>query len=340
MTSDRVGSRVRSHAPGRVNLIGEHTDYTGGLVLPIAIQRGTTIEAELVDGFVHLRSDRRRDTARFQLPVTRIATMRPTWGRFVAGVTAELDDGVGLRGRVGSDLTIGGGLASSSSLTVAATLALGATGSPLDVALASWSAEVRATGVASGLMDQIVIAGAVADHALLIDCTTNETTAIPVPEAAQIVVVDSGEHRHVATSEYRRRTEQCAAAAELVGPLRDATLDVVESIEEPTVRRRARHVVTENERVRAFVDAFRSDDLREAGRILTEGHRSLRDDFEVSTPTLDRLVEELAATPGVLGARVTGAGFGGCVVALCEPEVDLGRGLVARASGAARVEVA
>jgi galactokinase len=323
-----------------VNLIGEHTDYTGGLVLPIAIQRGTTIEAELVDGFVDLRSERRRDRARFDLPVTDASAIRPAWARFVAGVAAELDDGVGIRGSVGSDLTIGGGLSSSSSLTVAAALALGVTGGPLEIALASWRAEMRATGVESGLMDQIVITGAVEGHALLIDCATNGTTAIPVPERAQIVVVDSGQHRLVATSEYRERTEQCATAAELVGPLRDATLDVVESIEEDTVRRRARHVVTENERVLEFVDALGSEDLREAGRLLSAGHRSLRDDFEVSTPRLDRLVAELEATPGVLGARLTGAGFGGCVVALCESGVDIGRGFVARASAGAEVEFA
>jgi galactokinase len=332
-----VSPTIRAWAPGRVNLIGEHTDYTGGLVLPVAVQWGTTIIGRATTNVVRLRSDRRDDAVELVLPVDDPAGVEPFWGRFVAGAASETARR-GIDGTVTSDLTIGGGLSSSSSLTVAAALAMGADGTPLELALACRRAEQRATGVPCGIMDQLVIACAVADHALLIDCSTNESTPVALPDDVDIVVVDSGQHRSVASSEYATRAAQCAVAEELLGPLRTTTLEQLDEIEDPVVRRRARHVVNENRRVLEFVDALRDDDPALAGEILIDGHRSLRDDFEVSTPELDRLVASLMAMPGVHGARLTGAGFGGCVVALCAPGTTIEGGLAVRASHGATIE--
>ena len=217
-------STIRAWAPGRVNLIGEHTDYTGGLVLPVAVQWGTTIVGRATTGRVRLRSDRRDDTVDLVLPVDDPTGVEPFWGRFVAAAAAEAAARRGIDGTVTSDLTIGGGLSSSSSLTVAAALALGATGSPLELALACRLAEQRATGVPCGIMDQLVIASAVEGHALLIDCSTNDSTPVAIPDDLAIVVVDSGQHRSVASSEYATRAAQCATAEQLIGPLRHATL--------------------------------------------------------------------------------------------------------------------
>jgi galactokinase len=333
-----VSPTIRAWAPGRVNLIGEHTDYTGGLVLPVAVQWGTTISGHATEDLVRLRSDRRDDTLELTLPVVDPTTARPAWGRFVAGAAAETGARRGIDGVIRSDLTIGGGLSSSSSLTVAAALALGARGTSLELAIACRRAEERATGVPCGIMDQLVITSATAGHAVLIDCSTNDTTPIAISDDIDIVVVDSGQHRLVASSEYGTRAAQCAAAADLVGPLRDATLAQVDAIEDPVVRRRARHVVNENRRVLAFVDALDDDDLALAGEILIDGHRSLRDDFEVSTPELDDLVTSLTARPGVHGARLTGAGFGGCVVALCDAGTLIEGGSTVRASHGATIE--
>jgi galactokinase len=333
-----VTTTIRAWAPGRVNLIGEHTDYTGGLVLPVAVQWGTTISGHATERLVRLRSDRRDDVLELTLPVDDPTTATPFWGRFVAGAASETGARRGIDGVVSSDLTIGGGLSSSSSLTVAAALALGARGTPLELAVACRRAEQRATGVPCGIMDQLVITSAVAGHALLIDCSTNGTTPIAIPDDLDIVVVDSGQHRSVASSEYASRAAQCAAAQDLIGPLRHATLEQVDTIDDPVVRRRARHVVNENRRVLAFVDALADDDPVRAGEILIEGHGSLRDDFDVSTPELDELVASLTARPDVHGARLTGAGFGGCVVALCDTGTTIEAGSTVRASHGATIE--
>jgi galactokinase len=168
-------------------------------------------------------------------------------------------------------------------------------------------------------MDQLASAAGRAGHALLIDCTTNELTPVPLPEGLDVVAVHSGESRTLATSAYADRRASCERAAAIVGPLRDASLADVEALGDSDVRRRARHVVTENARTLAFADALRGRDTSVIGELMAASHTSLRDDFEVSTPALDALVARLQQTPGVIGARVTGAGFGGCAVAICEP---------------------
>ncbi|MEA3056206.1 MAG: galactokinase [Actinomycetota bacterium] len=269
---------MKVFAPGRVNLIGDHTDYAGGLVLPIALQLGTTIEGARGGDRVELTSDDADEQ----------------FSRFVDAVVAEAGSSTGFRGSVTSTLPIGAGLSSSASLEVAVALAIGATG---DIAALCQRAEQRASGVPCGRMDQLASVHGRAGHALLIDCSTFSIRPVPMPDDIEIVVVHSGESRSLASSAYAERRAQLEAG--------DA--------------RRVRHVTTENQRVVAFADALESRDLQRAGALMVQSHASLRDDFEVSTPALDALVEELVAIDGVHGARLTGAGFGGCVVALTEP---------------------
>jgi galactokinase len=309
---------VHAFAPGRVNVIGDHTDHTGGWVLPMAIDLGTTITGERGGDVVELRSDAEDDLAVVALDVEDPARVSPPWARYVAGVVAELRPASGLRGSVSTTLPVGAGLSSSAALEVAVGLALGFGGSPVELATACQRAEQRASGVPCGLMDQLASVAGVDGSLLLLDCRSLEVTPVPLPDDVAVLGVHSGVERTLAGSAYADRRADCEAAERLVGPLRDASVADVDGLPEP-LRRRARHVVTENARVLAFVDALAAGDLAEAGRLLGESHRSLRDDFEVSTPVVDALVERVAATPGVHGARMTGGGFGGVVVALAEP---------------------
>lgn len=308
---------MRVRAPGRVNLIGDHTDYTGGLVLPMAIDRETVVDVEPHE-VVELRSFDEPETVVVPLDVPDPSAVRPGWGRYVAGVVSVLRPATGVRGVVGTTIPIGAGLSSSAALEVAVALALGFDGTPLELARACQRAEQVATGVPCGIMDQLASASGVAGHALLIDCATSSVTPVPLPDELEVVVVHSGQTRAVAATAYAERRAQCEAATVVVGPLREASPDDLGALDEPVLRRRARHVVSENTRVAAFSDALAGGRFDELGPLLDASHASLRDDFEVSTPELDALVARLAATPGVLGARLTGAGFGGCVVALAE----------------------
>ncbi|MDQ3306051.1 MAG: galactokinase [Actinomycetota bacterium] len=326
----------RAVAPGRVNLIGDHTDYSGGLVLPMAIDLGTTVEGRRGGEEVRLVSDELSGEAVVALDIVDPASVSPPWARYVAGVVSVLRPGDGFNGDVSTTLPIGAGLSSSAALEVAVALALGFEGSSLELALACQQAEQQASGVPSGVMDQLASAGGVAGHALLIDCSALTVEPVPVPEDVEVVVVHSGQSRHLVGSAYAERRAQCQAAEAVVGPLNLAELDAVASLSDPVVRARARHVVTENERVRRFAAALRTGDMAECGNLMVASHESLRDDFEVSTPRLDALVAELSARPGVHGARLTGAGFGGCVVALAEPGA-LAEGWHVKAVAGARV---
>ncbi|MDQ1395613.1 MAG: galactokinase [Acidimicrobiaceae bacterium] len=287
-------------APGRVNLIGDHTDYTGGLVLPMAIELGTTVTLMRGGNVVELRS---------------VAAVDRGWTRYVNGVVAELGVSFGATGTVTTDLPIGAGLSSSAALEVAVALALGFEGPKLELAQLCQRAEQRASGVPCGIMDQLASVEGVEGSALLIDCSSLSVTPVPLPDDVAVVVIHSGQERALAGSAYAERRAQCEAAEALIGPFRSASLADAESIADPVLRRRARHVITENARVRQFVGAS----APVAGRLMTSSHASLRDDFEVSTPVLDALVDRLVSTPGVYGARLTGARFGGCVVALTPP---------------------
>ena len=330
--------RVRAHAPGRVNLIGDHTDYTGGLVLPMAIDRGTTVLLERTGDRVVLESADEEEPAVVDLGASDPTGVSPPWARYVAGVVNEVRPSEGGVGRVRTDLPIGAGLASSAALEVALALALGFEGSPLELALACQRAEQAASGVPCGVMDQMASAAGVVGCALLIDCSTLVVTPIPLPRDLDVVVVHSGRQRSLSGSAYAERREQCEAAAAIIGPLREAELDDVAAIDDTVLRRRARHVVSENARVTAFAAALAADDLAAAGALMVESHQSLRDDFDVPTTALDELVDHLLRQPGVHGARLTGAGFGGCVVALADPGA-LSEGWVLKAVGGASVEV-
>lgn len=316
---------VVATAPGRVNLIGDHTDTTGGWCVPMAIDLVTTVEGRRGGDTVALRSDAEPEAAVVPLDVEDPATVDPAWARYVAGVVAELRPPAGLSGTVTSTVPPGAGLSSSAALEVAVALALGFEGEPLDLAVRCQRAEQRASGVPCGVLDQLTAVAGVEGHVLLLDCTTLAVEPVALPEGVEVIAVHSGEPRRLAGSAYAERRRQAEAAERAVGPLRNATLEALDAIDDPLLRRRARHVVTENTRARAFAEALRAGDVEAAGALMVASHASLRDDFEVSTPALDALVGALLARPGVLGARLTGGGFGGCVVALARPgAVDVG----------------
>jgi galactokinase len=316
-------------APGRVNLIGDHTDYNDGFVLPLAIDRDCLVAfAGREDGRVRVRSLDVSDGAGVvDLDASGgddLAGVEPVWGRFVAGAIGAVGAlagheraPAGMDAALSSTVPLGSGLSSSSALSVALTLALAtAAGLRLDATAAArvaLEAEVRATGVPGGLMDQLTAMFGQRGHALLIDCRALDVEPIPLPDPYAVLVVDSGVPRTLAGSAYGERRRACEAVAARLGlaALRDATLEQVR--DEPL----ARHVVSENRRVLEFAEALRAGDFERLGPLLLESHASLRDDYEVSTPELD-LAVELLVEHGAIGARLTGAGFGGCVVALVE----------------------
>jgi galactokinase len=270
-------------APGRVNLIGEHTDYGGGLVLPVAIQLGITLTFE---------------------PADRLELDAPGGEPYAGAVWEELAAlgrrDVGLRGAVDADLPQGAGLGSSGAFEVAVALALCDVArlelDPLELAQACQRAEQRAVGVPSGILDQAASLLGRAGHALLLDCATLEHRWVPLPDDVAILVLDSGERRSLEASAYTDRRRELERG-------------------DP---RRVRHVETENARVRETVAALERDDVAALGPIFAASHASLRDDYEVSTPALDALVATALAA-GAFAARMTGGGFGGSVVALAEP---------------------
>ena len=325
---------MRAIAPGRVNLIGDHTDYTGGMVFPIAINRYTVIDASFTQNkSVSLRSLDQPGDVNFDLPVTNVSTLQPVWGRYIAAVAAECKATTGIAGTISSDIPIGSGLSSSAALEIAAALSLGYSGSTQELAKLTQRAEHRATGVPTGIMDQLCIASATENHALLIDCSSLEITHIEVPHECKIVV-QFITHRTLQGSEYSDRVIQCNAAEAIIGPLHVATIDMLESIHDLTIFKRARHVISENNRVRDFAQALVSHDLQHAGQLMNQSHLSLAHDFESSTQTMDAAVKALQEIPGVYGARMTGGGFGGCVVALCSPNAQVPGWEVSAVSGA------
>ena len=322
--TDRLGGTTGLRwfrAPGRVNLIGDHTDYHDGLVLPLAVDRDCVVAARARDdGRVTVRSVEL--AGEVDVPADgsdEPAAVEPAWGRLVAGVVRALAGAgrppVGVEAALSSTVPVGSGLSSSAALEVSIALALtDAAGFELpatELARACQRGEHLGTGVPSGVMDQLVALLGRAGHALLIDCRMLAAEPIALPDALAVLVMHSGLPRALAGSAYAdRRAEGERVAARLgVTTLRDALLDAVR--DEP----RARHVVTENQRVLQFADALRAGDAAGLGSLLLASHASLRDDYEVSTPELD-LAVDLLVEHGAIGARVTGAGFGGCVVAL------------------------
>ena len=305
-------------APARVNLIGDHTDYNEGFVLPLAIQLECVIRARPHER-VRLRS--RELGTEVDLPAEGSANPRaiPGWGRYVAGVIGVLAargrPPVGLEGTVGSSIPVGSGLSSSAALEVAVALALCAVATfelePLELALACQEAEQAATGVPSGIMDQLASIFGRKDEALLIDCRSFAVDSVPLPAEVGVVVLDTKTMRELENTAYAERRAACEATAARLGvrSLRDATAEQV--ADDP----RARHVVSENARTLAMAAALTSGDIGALGPLLSASHASLRDDYEVSTRELDAGAAALESA-GAYGARLTGAGFGGCVVAL------------------------
>jgi galactokinase len=222
--------------------------------------------------------------------------------------------------RVTSTVPLGAGLSSSAAFAVALLLALGHDADPLNLAQACQKAE-REAGAHVGLLDPLTIAGATAHHALHIDFDTLETRPVPVPHDAAFVVVHSESPRLLIDSPYAARRAECERAARALGrPLGRCTLADLSELSDPVLRRRARHVVTECARVREAERLLGRGNMVALGQVMTEGHRSLATDYRVSVPAVDELVDHLLAQPGVLGARMSGGGFGGCVIALCRPD--------------------
>ncbi len=311
-----------STGPGRVNLIGDHTDYNLGIALPMAIGLGVTVDVTPSDDDLVTVTSDAYPGERAVVPLVPDAgpatTFEPAWARLVAAVVGLARPAAGCTVRITSTLPRGAGLSSSAALSVALADALGVSGTAREVAGLCREAEHR-TGVPVGLLDPLVCAGGLGGHALRIDFATGATADVPLPDGAGFVVVDSGIRRDLRTSAYAVRVAECEAAAAVVGPLGLAGPADLAGLRDPVLRRRARHVVTECARVDEFAEALAVGDLVAAGAVMDTSHRSLADDFEVSTPALDELVAGVRAREGVHGARVTGAGFGGCVVVLADP---------------------
>ena len=321
-------------APGRVNLIGEHTDYNDGYVLPIAIDRAISIAlVPTEDRRVTLTLVEDSETAGFDLDA--IGSKRGHWIDYVAGTAwAMAEAGLpvgGFRGVLASDLPQDSGLSSSAALELASALALSGGHEPptdrMTLARVAQRAENVHVGVQCGLMDQFASSLGTLGAALLLDCRSLDYRALPLSlDAVALVVCHSGSSRRLDDSAYNERRAQCESAVAAIAraepgvrSLRDVTpamIDAVADELEPVLARRARHVVEENGRVLDAASALEAADHERAGRLFTASHASLRDLYEVSSPELDALVETAEAVPGVFGSRLTGAGFGGCTVTL------------------------
>ena len=317
-------------APGRVNLIGEHTDYNDGFVLPMAIDRALWIALRRRDDEqIHAYSLDLDSEVTFSLRA--LQRESTGWAEYLKGVAWALQ-GAGYRlrgweGVVAGDVPVGAGLSSSAALELVTARAFAAVSGlaweAKTMARLCQRAENRWVGVNCGIMDQMISASGEADHALLIDCRSLETESVPLPPGTAVVVLDTSTRRGLVDSAYNERRAQCEAAARYFGvpALRDVTIERFEAEGhglDPVARRRARHVVTENERTLQAAAAMQRGDAAELGRLMNASHASLRDDFGVSSRELDAMAACALDEAGCYGARMTGAGFGGCAVALIE----------------------
>jgi galactokinase len=327
------GSSRVFRAPGRVNLIGEHTDYNGGFVLPVALDLACEVRAtRRADQTLRAQAlDLGPAEACWSLAELAKPKARRDWSDYVAGVAAELlRAGVAVPAldlEITSAVPMGAGLSSSAALEVSVALALssweGAKLSGEELAVLCQRAEQNLVGLQCGVMDQFVAVFGRRGHALLVDCRSLEWKLVAAPREVEIVVVDSGVKHELASSAYNVRRAECERAASILGrALRDVSVaqwpDLEDRLEAP-VRARARHIVYENQRVLDFVAATERGDLERLGELMAESHRSLAEDYAVSCAELDFLVDAAAGVRGVVGARMTGGGFGGCTVNLVRP---------------------
>ena len=315
-------------APGRVNLIGEHTDYNLGFVLPIALNLATEVETNPgPDGLLLITSEHRQETRTFELATLVAARPQQHWSDYPVGVAKELlslgFDLAPLHLTIRSTVPEGAGLSSSAALEVATALALlqGRELAPLDVARLCQRAESQYVGLPCGIMDQFVSVFGRLNAALLIDCQTLHAEPVELPSGAVIVAVNSMVKHQLGDSAYRTRVAECGQAAQALGvkTLREATLDAIgKTTMADKPRHRAWHIVTENDRVLRFVAAARAGDLHEMGELFIESHASMKADYEISCPEIDFLVETASGVSGCYGARMTGGGFGGCTINLVD----------------------
>lgn len=319
-----------ARSPGRVNVIGEHTDYNDGFVLPMAIDRAMWIALRpRDDSQVHVHSLDFDQRGQFDLNA--FGHTDEGWLEYIKGTAWALQDAgyalTGWEGVFAGDIPIGAGLSSSAALELATARALTAIADiawdPVQMALLGQKAENDWVGLNCGIMDQMISASGLAGHAVLIDCRSLETTPVPLPPESTVVVMDTATRRGLVDSAYNERRAQCeAAAAFFQAPaLRDVSLAKFEEEAaelEPLIRKRARHVISEDERTLQAVQAMHRGDAHQLGRLMDASHASLRDDFEVSSRELNAMVKIAKKQHGCYGARMTGAGFGGCAVALVQ----------------------
>ena len=319
-------------APGRANIIGDHIDYMGGLVLPMAIDRGTWLWVEgRDDALIRGSSVNFPEDGSIEVDINETAYDTANgWTNYLVGMVyalrkrgAEIPHGFDVRVR--GDIPNGAGLSSSASIELAFGVALNSWFdlgyTPTELALAGQVAENEFIGVSSGIMDQLIIANGRHGFALAMDCQTLEVTPVPMPSDDVIVVADSGKRRGLVESAYNERRAAAEEAERELGggrlvDIAPGDLDATLARLDPALRRPARHVATEQHRVLAAVAALEAGDDARLGELMRESHESLRDDYRVTGPELDALVEAAWDAPGCLGARMTGAGFGGCAVNL------------------------
>ncbi|MBK8267097.1 MAG: galactokinase [Planctomycetes bacterium] len=354
---DGLRPAVAAFAPGRVNLIGEHVDYNDGLVLPVAIQLGTTVVAAPLsepvirafsapfNSFVEWPSTSQRQqdaessTAAGHTGIP-AAPIQPTsaWTRYVTGVLIELArESISIPGAalyIDSDLPVAAGLSSSASLAAAVALAIcqlaGKSMGAGNMAQLCRRVERDHVGVPCGIMDPFAVLLAREHHALLLDCRDEKFSHVPLPSDFELLIIDSGLPRELSRGDYAERRRECTSALSLIRDRRpniqsyrdirmDELLDICDALPAP-LNSRVRHIITEIERTKLAAKFLGDGDLTQFGRLLDASHASLRDDFAVSLPQIDELVELVRVQPGIYGVRLTGAGFGGCIIAAVNPD--------------------
>ncbi len=327
---------VIASAPGRINLIGEHTDYNNGFVFPVAINRRVVVAAcRRNDTMLHIHAHNLNSDVEVPLGALE-RTSQKAWSNYSKGVAFHLmESGKKLHGAnllINSDVPNGAGLSSSAALEMATAYALMALNTlhldPLDIIHICHNAEFEFVGMHCGIMDQFVSCMGKKNHALFLDCESLSYEQVPTSGRCQLVVCDTGIRRNLTSSEYNIRRQQCSEGAQQlsyvlpsVTTLRDVTIQQFEEHKRKLgdiIQKRCRHVIYENERVLQSVTALKKKDLSEFGKLMYQSHMSLKNDFEVSCPELDAVVDICAEVEGVYGARMTGAGFGGSAICLVE----------------------